>query len=116
MENHLVAHPNIKGVWAVYDQPALGAIQSLKAAGMEDVIVVGADGDKQNILDYVAKGSIQKGTVAQNSKEMGKICAEIAVQYLKGQKTSFPAHTYAPVTLVTQENAAEFAKQQGWAK
>jgi len=116
MENHLVAHPNIKGVWAVYDQPALGAIQSLKAAGMEDVIVVGADGDKQNILEYVSKGIIQKGTVAQNSKEMGKICAEIAVQYLSGEKTKFPAHTYAPVTLVTQENAAEFAKQQGWVK
>jgi ABC-type sugar transport system substrate-binding protein len=116
MENHLVAHPNIKGVWAVYDQPAMGAIQSLRAAGMKDVVVVGADGDKQNIMDYIAKGLIQKATVAQNSKEMGKICADIAVQYLKGEKTKFPAHTYAPVTLVTQKNAEEFAKQQGWLK
>jgi ribose transport system substrate-binding protein len=114
MENHLVAHPNIKGVWAVYDQPGLGAIQSLMAADRKDVVVVGADGDKQNIVDYVSKGLIQKGTVAQNSREMGKICAEIAVQYLKGEKTEFPAHTYAPVTLVTQKNADEFAKQQGW--
>jgi ABC-type sugar transport system substrate-binding protein len=116
MENHLVAHPNIKGVWAVYDQPALGAIQSLRASGMKDVIVVGADGDKQNIMDYIAKGLIQKATVAQNSKEMGKICADIAVQYLKGEKSKFPAHSYAPVTLVTQKNAEEFAKQQGWVK
>jgi ribose transport system substrate-binding protein len=116
MENHLVAHPNIKGVWAVYDQPALGAIQSLRAAGKKDVIVVGADGDKQNIMDYIAKGVIQKATVAQNSKEMGKICADIAVQYLQGEKTKFPAHSYAPVTLVTQKNADEFAKKQGWIK
>ena len=116
MENHLVAHPNIKGVWAVYDQPALGAIQSLRAAGKKDVVVVGADGDKQNIMDYIAKGLIQKATVAQNSKEMGKICADIAVQYLKGEKAEFPAHSYAPVTLVTQKNADEFAKKQGWMK
>jgi ribose transport system substrate-binding protein len=116
MENHLVAHPQIKGVWAVYDQPALGAIQSLLAAGKKDVVVVGADGDQQNIVDYIAKGIIQKGTVAQNSREMGKICAEIAVQYLKGEKTKFPAHSFAPVTMVTQQNAAEFAKQQGWIK
>ncbi len=92
----------------------MGAIQSLLAAGREDVIVIGADGDKQNILEYIAKGIIQKGTVAQNSKEMGKICAEIAVQYLRGEKTEFPPHTYAPVTLVTQENALNFAKEQGW--
>jgi len=116
METHLVAHPNIKGIWSVYDQPALGAIQSLQAAGMKDVIVVGADGDKENIMNYIAKGNIQKATVAQNSKEMGKICADIAVQYLKGEKTKFPAHTYTPVTLVTQKNAEEFAKQQGWLK
>ena len=114
MESHLIAHPNIKGVWAVYDQPALGAIQSLLAAGRDDVIVVGADGDKQNILEYIAKGTIQKATVAQNSKEMGKICADIAVQYLREEKTDFPASSYAPVTLVTQENALEFAKEQGW--
>ena len=114
METHLVAHPEIAGVWAVYDQPALGAVQSLLAAGREDVIVVGADGDQQNIVEYVAKGTIQKATVAQNSREMGKICAEIAVQYLRGEKTDFPEHSYAPVTLVTQDNATEFAKQQGW--
>lgn len=114
METHLVAHPGTVGVWAVYDQPALGAIQSLQAAGREDVIVIGADGDKQNILEYIAKGKIQKATVAQNSREMGKICAEIAVQYLRGEKTEFPPHTYAPVTLVTQENALNFAKEQGW--
>ena len=67
-------------------------------------------------MDYIAKGTIQKATVAQNSKEMGKICADIAVQYLKGEKTDFPAHTYAPVTLVTQENAQEFTRQQGWSQ
>jgi ABC-type sugar transport system substrate-binding protein len=65
-------------------------------------------------VEYIAKGTIQKVTVAQDSKEMGKICADIAVQYLRGEKTSFPAHSYADVTLVTQENALEFAKEQGW--
>ena len=99
-----------------------GKIIGVKARQLNDEveieadIVVGADGDKQNIMDYIAKGIIQKATVAQNSKEMGKICADIAVQYLKGEKTKFPAHSYAPVTLVTQKNADEFAKKQGWTK
>ncbi|RLC39023.1 MAG: hypothetical protein DRH33_03595 [Candidatus Nealsonbacteria bacterium] len=116
MESHLVAHPEIKGVWAVYDQPALGAIQALLAAGRKDVVVVGADGDRLNIVDYISKGLIEKGTVAQNSGAMGRICADVSVQYLKGEKTEFPEHIYAPVTLVVKGNALSFAKARGWIK
>jgi len=116
MENHLVAHPEIKGVWAVYDQPALGAIQALLAAGRKDVTVVGADGDKLNILDYISKGLLEKGTVAQNSGAMGRICADVAVQYLKGEKVEFSEHIYAPVTLVVKGNALSFAKKLNWIK
>ena len=116
MESHLIAHPEIKGVWAVYDQPALGAIQALLAAGREDVVVVGADGDKLNILNYISKGLLEKGTVAQNSGAMGRICADVAVQYLKGEKTEFPEHIYAPVTLIVKGNALSFAKTLGWIK
>jgi len=116
MESHLVAHPEIKGVWAVYDQPALGAIQALLAAGRKDVVVVGADGDRLNIVDYISKGLIEKGTVAQSSGAMGRICADVSVQYLKGEKTEFPEHIYAPVTLVVKGNALSFAKALGWIK
>lgn len=116
MESHLVAHPEIKGVWAVYDQPALGAIQALLAAGRKDVVVVGADGDRLNIVDYISKGLIEKGTVAQSSGAMGRICADVSVQYLKGEKTEFSEHIYAPVTLVVKGNALSFAETLGWIK
>lgn len=116
MESHLIAHPEIKGVWAVYDQPALGAIQALLAAGKKDVVVVGADGDRVNIVDYIVKGLIQKGTVAQDSGAMGRIIADVAVQYLKGEKTEFPEHIYAPLTLVVKGNAISFAEAKGWIK
>lgn len=116
METYLVSHPDLKGVWAAYDQPALGAIQALLAAGKEDVVVVGADGDKENVLKYIMNGVIQKVTVAQEPEIMGKMVADIAVQYIKGEKTEFPEHTYAPLTLLTKGNALLFAKKRGWIK
>ena len=116
MESHLIAHPEIKGVWTVYDQPAMGAVLALLAAGRKDVVVVGADGDKINVVDYISKGLIQQATVAQNSGAMGRTCAEVAVQYLKGEKTEFPEYSYAPVTLVVKGNALSFAKTRGYVK
>jgi ribose transport system substrate-binding protein len=114
MESHLIAHPEIKGVWAVYDQPALGAVLALLDADRKDVIVVAADGDKVNVVDYIAEGLIQRATVAQDSGIMGRTCAEVAVQYLKGEKTDFPEYSYAPVTLVVKGNALSFAKKRGY--
>jgi ribose transport system substrate-binding protein len=114
MESWLQAHPDagdIVGVWAVYDQPALGAVQAIHEAGLKnDIVVVGADGDKQNIVQYVKNGITQLGTVAQDPAMMGKICATVAVEYLNG-KTDFPGTMYADLTLVTQENATSFIEE-----
>jgi len=118
MESWLQARPDagdITAVWAVYDQPALGAVQAIHAAGLkDDIIVVGADGDQQNIMEYVSKGITQQGTVAQDSYAIGKICAEVAVQYLTGEKTSFPVDMYAELELVTSKDAAAFISKKNW--
>ncbi len=47
METMLQANPEIKGVISGNDTMAMGAWAALKAAGREDVIVVGFDGSKR---------------------------------------------------------------------
>jgi ribose transport system substrate-binding protein len=60
MEAILAAHPqkgSIGAVWAAWDQPALGALQAIDAAGRsnEGIVIVGMDANPQ-ARDAIAKG------------------------------------------------------------
>src|SRR5207253_1598286 len=49
MEDMLQAHPNLKGVFGINDDSALGATAVLNAAGRKDIVVVGFDATPQAI-------------------------------------------------------------------
>lgn len=100
MENILQTQSDIQAVFAQNDEMALGAFEAIKAAGLEnDIIVVGFDGNDD------AMASIEAGdldaTVAQQPYEMGKIAVETAVTYLGGDKVE--AQISSPLELVTGE-------------
>lgn len=82
-ENLLQANPDIKAIFAQNDEMALGAVEALKAAGMEDVIVVGFDGNEDG-LKAVEAGEMA-ATIAQQPKEMGKIAVQAAYDFLDGK-------------------------------
>jgi ribose transport system substrate-binding protein len=111
MEAILQAHPeagSIKAVWAAWDQPALGALQAIEAAGRdkEGIVIVGIDANPQ-ALDAIQKGGTFEASVAQDFTGIGSTVADQVEKYLKDGK--LPQKTvYVPTTLVTAANVAEF--------
>lgn len=83
MENILQAQPEIDAVFAHNDEMALGAIEAIKAA-KRDILVVGFDATDD------AKAAVEKGemaaTVEQLPKQIGALGVETAVKILNNEK------------------------------
>lgn len=104
---------DIKGVWTANDDMALGALEALDAAGMSDVAVVGIDAVPEAV-EAVADGRLT-ATVSSDGPWQGGVglaigyCAaigEIDVAALPAEHRAF----FADQTLITADNAAEFAE------
>lgn len=87
MENILQNNKDIKAVFAHNDEMALGAVEALKAAGLNDVKVIGFDAtdDAVKAVKDVKDGKMA-GTIAQKPTEIGKMGVETAIKHLKGDK------------------------------
>lgn len=83
MENTLQGTSGVQAVFAHNDEMALGAIEAIKAAG-QDVIVVGFDGT-EDALKSVELGQLT-ATVAQQPALMGQEAVTAAEQLLNGQE------------------------------
>jgi len=107
MEAILAAHPqkgSIAAVWAAWDQPALGALQAIDAAGRsnEGIVIVGMDANPQ-ARDAIAKGGNFEASMAQDFKGIGRTVAETVKKYLAGNK-NIQTVIYVPTKLITKEN------------
>ena len=112
MEATLQANPSgsIQAVFACYDIPAMAAADAIKAAGREDeMFVIGIDGDREALIE-VAKGGCLQATISQDFTLMGMTIAFEIVDHLNGKEV--PRFLYAPVTLVTADNAADVYMQK----
>ncbi|MFE0505317.1 ribose ABC transporter substrate-binding protein RbsB [Peribacillus butanolivorans] len=98
MENILQGKKDIQGVFAHNDEMALGAIEAIKAAG-KDIIVVGFDGN-DDALKAVENGEL-KATIAQQPALIGKEAVNASEKVLKGEKVD--ATISVPLKLVTKE-------------
>lgn len=110
MEAVLAANPepgSIKAVWAAWDQPALGALQAIEAAGREGegIVITGIDANPQ-AREEVAKGGNFEATVAQDFAGIGAAAAEAVATLLDGDAPA-DAVTFVPTRLITKDNAAE---------
>jgi ribose transport system substrate-binding protein len=110
MEAILAANPepgSIKAVWAAWDQPALGALQAIEAAGREGegIVVTGIDANPQAREAIVAGGNFE-ATVAQDFKGIGTAAADAVTRILAGEKIK--QHViYVPTKLITAANASQ---------
>lgn len=98
MENILQGNKDIQAVFAHNDEMALGAIEAIKAAG-KDIIVVGFDGN-DDALKAVESGEL-KATIAQQPALIGKEAVNAAEKILKGDKVDDTISV--PLKLVTKE-------------
>lgn len=111
MENLLIANPKkgqIDAVWALFDQPTIGAAMAIEAAGRAGEIgVYGIDGDPK-ALEMIKKGSYS-ATIMQQPYKVGQIAAQMALKLVKGEKV--PEQTYVSVDLVTKDNVDKYLKK-----
>lgn len=103
----LTANPDLEGIFACNDNMALAAVQALQEMGNEDVMVYGVDYTSD------AKAAIEEGTMmgsmTYSSAIYTKAAEEMAMLIAQGK--TFEEPVYLPLTLVTQDNVADF---KGW--
>jgi ribose transport system substrate-binding protein len=110
MEAILAANPakgSISAVWAAWDQPALGAMQAIEAAGRggEGIVITGIDANPQ-AREAIAKGGNFEASMAQDFKGIGRTTADAVKRYLAGEKTK-QSVIYVPTKLVTSANVKD---------
>lgn len=104
MESMLQANPGIKGVIAGNDTMALGAEAALKAAGRNDVIVVGFDGSDY-VRDSIIAGSNIKATVLQPAWAQAQMAVTQADLYLRTGSTGMDEKQLMNCVLIDDNNA-----------
>jgi ribose transport system substrate-binding protein len=100
----LTAYPNdgdIAGIWAGWDEPALGAVQAIEAAGREGIVVVGIDGT-DFAQEEIKKGGSFKASIAQDFDTMAKEMTSAIAGYFEGETPESDVMTI-PGVLITPE-------------
>lgn len=84
MQNMLLAHPDIRGIFAINDNSALGALAALEASGRKDVFIVGYDATPEG-RDAIIKGGALKADVIQYPLSIGKTAIKAVAEFLEGK-------------------------------
>lgn len=106
MESILQAHPDIKGVLSGNDTMALGAEAALKAAGRDDVVVVGFDGSDY-VRDSIIADSNIKATVLQPAWAQAQMAVEQADKYIRTGSTGLDEKQLMDCVLIDENNAKQ---------
>ena len=107
MEALLAANPekgSIAAVWAAWDQPAIGSLQAIEAAGRSDegIVIVGMDANPQ-ARDAIKAGGNFEASMAQDFVGIGSATAEAVGRAMAGQEIKAKV-IYVPTVLITTAN------------
>jgi ribose transport system substrate-binding protein len=110
MEAILAANPDkgsIAAVWAAWDQPALGALQAIEAAGRgaEGIVITGIDANP-DARAAIAKGGNFEASMAQDFKGIGAATANAVKRHMAGEAIK-QSVIYVPTKLITAANVGE---------
>jgi ribose transport system substrate-binding protein len=98
MEDMLQAHRGLRGIFAINDDSALGALSVLEAANRTDVVIIGFDATAE-AQQAIRRGSALKADVAQHPTEIGRTAVAAIADHLGGR--SVQNVIAVPVSLVT---------------
>jgi ribose transport system substrate-binding protein len=104
----LTSHPEIQGIWAVWDVPAEGVISAARNAGRDDLIITTCDLG-ENVAISMAQNGFVKGLGAQRPYDAGVVEAKLAGYALLGKAA--PAFVALPALPVSHENLLDAWKQ-----
>lgn len=105
MQDLLQAHPSVKVVYAHNDDMALGALQVLKEAGRDDVIVAGVDGLSEALKNMSSGGNFI-ATALNDPRYLGDVTIQTAREVASGKKV--PEFVDAGTTLVTKKDVDQY--------
>jgi ribose transport system substrate-binding protein len=106
---YLQAHPDLDGLFVVWDEPAVAALPVIRGRTQRPVVTTVDLGAA--IADALMDGDIVKGVAAQRPFEQGEVAATAATLALLGRPV--PAWIALPGLAVTHENATEMFKHVG---
>jgi len=95
----------IQFVFCHWDNGATGVINALTAAGLEDVMIIGVDGNKTG-FDQVKSWS-NYISIAQNFETITTITLETANKFLDGELTEYTP-IFIPFDIITKESIDNF--------
>lgn len=109
VEALLTANPeagSIAGIWAAWDEPALGALQAVQAMGRDDegIVIIGLDA-LDPAREAIAESTSFEATVAQNFQLIARTLADRVDAYLNGEAPTQKT-IYIPAELVTSDVTA----------
>ncbi|TKK91460.1 sugar ABC transporter substrate-binding protein [Herbidospora galbida] len=80
----LAVTPDLKGIWAAWDEPALGATQAIRQAGRMGIAVVGVDGQDFALAEIQKAGPFY-ATVKQDWDAVALKVADLITDQLAGK-------------------------------
>jgi ribose transport system substrate-binding protein len=96
-EDMIQGNPDIKAIFCINDETALGTLSAVESRGKKDVIIVGYDAAPEAVAKIKA-GTALKASVAQQPRDIGAKTIEAIVRHFKGEKVD--AKTDVPVKIV----------------
>lgn len=102
----LTKHPDLDGMFVVWDVPAEGALAAVRTAGKKDLVITTSDLGT-NVALEIAKDGIVKGLGSERPYDQGVAEAILAGYALLGKET--PSYVVVPPLGVTKDNVLE-----GW--
>ncbi len=96
-DDMLQGNPDLKAIFAINDDSALGALASAETRGKKDLIIVGYDAIPEAVAKIKA-GTMLKADVAQDPKLIGSKTIETIAKHLKGEAVE--KIVAIPVTIV----------------
>ncbi|TCR87787.1 sugar ABC transporter substrate-binding protein [Rhizobium sp. BK376] len=108
----LASHPPGDGklaIWGCWDDPAIGAIGSLRSQSRDDVTVYGVNGNAQAIENI--KNGHMTATAWEDSYTEGYNMIKLVADIKKAGADWKPKAVEVPAVLITKDTVADFLKQ-----
>ena len=98
----LQGNPDLKAIFCINDETALGALSAAEARGKNDLVIVGYDAAPEAV-EKIKKGTALKADVAQQPRDIGAKTVEAIAKHFKGETVE--ANVTAPVKIVDASSA-----------
>ena len=82
-EDMLQGNPNLKGIFGINDDSALGALSAAEGSGRKDLVIVGYDAIPEAVK-AIQRGSALKADVAQQPRDLGARTIEVIGKHFAG--------------------------------